>query len=308
MLVRIATIALNTYREAVRARLLLGVFALGLSTAAYSVVIGAQSLNNDVRVVADIGAASFSFYGVLAAIVLGSTSLYRELEHRTVFPILSRPIRRWEYLLGKYAGIVLTVAVFVLVETATVLALLSLEAGERPLTVAAIVAAMIAVLGFILWRARRHRVWILIGWAAAVVVPCWFLARPAFEERTLVTASAVLALLEVAIVTAVTMLFSAFSSPFLTAACTAMIFIIGRSADALGHLPQTMWWFFRAGGRVAFRIVPNLQVYVPPRPLLMGEAPTPVWQYVGSAGLQALAYSTALLVIAALVFRKRDFA
>jgi Cu-processing system permease protein len=308
MLVRIATIALNTYREAVRARLLLGVFAMGLATAAYAVVIGAQSLNNDVRVVADIGAASFSFYGVLAAIVLGSTSLYREIEHRTVFPILSRPIRRWEYLLGKYAGIVLTVAVFVLVEMATVLALLSLEAGERPLTVAAIVAAMIAVLGFVSWRAQRHRAWILIGWAAAVVVPCWFLARPAFEERTLVTASAVLALLEVAIVTAVTMLFSAFSSPFLTAACTAMIFIIGRSADALGHLPSTMWWFLRAGGHVAFRIVPNLQVYVPPRPLLMGEAPTPVWQYVGTAGLQALAYSTALLVVAALVFRKRDFA
>src|SRR5579883_2218756 len=105
MIARVLAVALNTYREAVRARLLLGVFALGLATCAYSLVV-----------------ASLSSYGVLIAIVLGSTSLYRELEHKTVFSVLSRPVRRWEYLVGKYMGTLLTVAVFVAAETAAVLA------------------------------------------------------------------------------------------------------------------------------------------------------------------------------------------
>jgi Cu-processing system permease protein len=72
---RILVIALNTYREAVRARLLIGVFGLALATCFYAVVVGAFSLHNEVRVVADLGAASLSLYGVLIAVVLGSTSL-----------------------------------------------------------------------------------------------------------------------------------------------------------------------------------------------------------------------------------------
>src|ERR1700722_12627278 len=95
----------------------------------YSTVAAAQSLHQELRVVADVGGAALSLCGVLAAIVLGSTSLYRELELKTIFPILSRPIRRWEYLLGKYLWSVLTVTVFLAIETATVLALLALEAG-----------------------------------------------------------------------------------------------------------------------------------------------------------------------------------
>src|SRR5262249_25453682 len=113
LLARILTIAFNTYREAVRARLLLGVFAVALATCLYSVLVAPLSLHNEARVVADLGAAALSLFAVLIAVVLGSTSLYRELEHKTIFPILSRPLRRWEYLVGKYAGTLLTVLVFV---------------------------------------------------------------------------------------------------------------------------------------------------------------------------------------------------
>src|SRR5260370_10953248 len=120
MFSRVLCITLNTYREAVRARLLLGVFALGLATCLYSSVVATLSLHNEARVVGDLGAASLSLYGVVVAIVLGSTSLYRELEYKTIFPILSRPIRRWEYLLGKYLGTLLTVAVFVAVHAAPI--------------------------------------------------------------------------------------------------------------------------------------------------------------------------------------------
>jgi Cu-processing system permease protein len=309
MLSRILTIALNTYREAVRARLLLGVFALGLATCAYSLVVASLSLHDEARVVADLGAASLSLYGVLIAIVLGSTSLYRELEHKTIFPILSRPIRRWEYLVGKYLGIVLTVVVFVAIETAAVLAMLALEAGQLPWRVAGALAAMAGILGALLLRARRGRVFAAVPWACGLAVAAWLVAAPAGEERQLVTASAVLAVSEVVIVAAVATLFASFSSPFLTAAFTAMVFLIGRSADTLAHLPKRLFGkAVAAGGGALARVFPNLHVYVPARPLLLGQvADHPVWRYVGAAMLHAVFYATALLVVAALAFQKRDF-
>src|SRR5260221_5114409 len=101
MLSRVTIVAFNTYREAVRARILHGLFALALATAGYSLVVGAFALNSNLRVVSDLGAASISIYGIVVAIVLGATSLYRDLQLKTIFPIFARPIRRSEYLVGK---------------------------------------------------------------------------------------------------------------------------------------------------------------------------------------------------------------
>jgi hypothetical protein len=310
---RIAAIALNTYREAVRARILLGVFALGLATCGYSLVIAALSLGNEARVVADLGAASFSLYGVVIAIVLGSTSLYRELEYKTIFPILSRPIRRWEYLVGKYLGAVLTVAVFIAVEAAAVLSMLALEAdaggraGPQVLSLAVVAAAG---LGLVWWRAAApSRVFWVIPWAVVLAAAAWAIAAAAPQERQLVTASALLAGCEVAIVAAVATLFASFSSPFLTAAFTAMVFVIGRSADSLAHIPRkALGPAVSAVGRGLARVMPNLHVYVPPRPLLLGEiSGEPVWAYVGRAALHAVFYAVVLLAGGSLAFQKRDF-
>jgi ABC-2 family transporter protein len=309
MLSRISTIALNTYREAVRARLLLGVFALGLATCAYSAIVASLSLHNEARVVADLGAASLSFYGVIVAIILGSTSLYRELEHKTIFPILSRPIRRWEYLLGKYLGTLLTVAVFVAIDVAAVLMLLALEVGQPSWKVGAVVGTLAVILAVTLARARYTRVFVAIPWALALAVSAWLVAAPAAPDRQLVVASAVLAVCEVAVIAAVATLFASFSSPFLTAAFTAMVFVIGRSADTLANLPRKLFGgLVVGGGRGLARVFPNLHAYVPARPLLLGQvAGQPVWSYVGEAALHAAFYATALLVVGALAFRKRDF-
>src|SRR5512143_3435109 len=100
MLTRIGVVLLNTYREAVRARVLHGLFALAIATAGYCLVVGAFALNSSLRVVSDLGAASVSLYGIIVAVVLGATSLYRELELKTLFPILARPVSRTEYLAG----------------------------------------------------------------------------------------------------------------------------------------------------------------------------------------------------------------
>jgi ABC-type transport system involved in multi-copper enzyme maturation permease subunit len=286
------------------------VFAVALATCAYALVVATLSLHNEARVVADLGAASLSLYGVIVAIVLGSTSLYRELELKTVFPILSRPIRRWEYVAGKYFGTLLTVLVFVALDAAVVLAILALETGQAAWKVGAVAGLMLAILGVTLARARYTRTFVVIPWALALAAAMWLVAAPALAERQLVVASAALALSEVAIVAGVATLFASFSSPFLTATFTAMLFVIGRSSDTLAHLPRRVFGDTLAAiARLLARVLPNLHVYVPARALLLGEVPgQPVWPYVGLAALHAAFYATALLCLSALAFRKRDFA
>ncbi len=193
-LTRILTITLNTYREAVRARLLLGVFALGLATCAYSLVVATLSLHNEARVVADLGAAGLSLYGVVIAIVLGSTSLYRELEYKTVFPILSRPIRRWEYIVGKYLGAAPDGRGLHLPSTRRQSSRPSLwKAGSPPPRWEAAPRRVLVALGLAALRARRNRIFPVIPWAPAAAAAAWLLAWPAPEERQLVLASAILA-------------------------------------------------------------------------------------------------------------------
>src|SRR5271166_1524759 len=98
MLDRVVAIALNTYRESLRARILLGLAGSAFAVAFYSIVVGSYTLNNASRVVSDLGSASISIFSIVVTIVIGSSSLHRELEQKTLFPILARPIRREEYL------------------------------------------------------------------------------------------------------------------------------------------------------------------------------------------------------------------
>src|SRR6478735_6639568 len=127
MLARIGALAANTYREAVRARVLYGLLAAALAAAAYSLV-ATLSLNEALRTIGDVGAASISLFSVLVAIVLGATSLHRELELKTLFPILTRRLRRWEYVVGKFVGLFATLAVFVAIDGGAVLGLLAVQA------------------------------------------------------------------------------------------------------------------------------------------------------------------------------------
>src|SRR5579871_6446403 len=143
MLGRIAAIALNAYREAVRARVLYGILGIALATTLYSVVVGTLSLHQETRVVADLGSASISLYAIVVAIVLGATSLHDELERKTIFPILTRRLRRHEYLVGKYLGALATLGVFVAIDGGAVLGLLALQGEDTgaPVATAVIVLA-----------------------------------------------------------------------------------------------------------------------------------------------------------------------
>lgn len=306
---RVFAIAMNTYREAVRARVLFGLLAAALAASAYSLVIASMSIRQQMRIVADIGTSSISAFAVLVAIILGATSLYRELELKTVFPILTRRLRRHEYILGKYLGILAVLLAFVAIDGATVLGIVAIQSGEKVTTTLGVVAGLVLLLGVGLWRAKLSRVFLVLPWALIAFTAMAFVATGTGGERQIVVVSALLTMSEVAIVTAVATLFSSFSSPFLTAIFTVMIFLIGRSADTLGNLPARV--FTQTGRSVGIglaKVFPNLYVYVPTRSVLLGQiAEIPLPSYVLRATGNALFYVVVLLAVSAVVFRRRDF-
>jgi ABC-type transport system involved in multi-copper enzyme maturation permease subunit len=124
-----------------------------------------------------------------------------------------------------------------------------------------------------------------------------------------VIGSAVLSLSEVSIVAALATLFAAFSSPFLTAVFTFSAFVVGRSADTLAHLPARVFGeAVKRLGTLLSKVVPNLMLYVPPRPLLTGEAAQiQLGPYLAMAFAQAFGWTLLLLALASLIFRRRDF-
>ena len=309
MLTRVGVITVNTYREAVRARVLHGLFALALATGAYCLVVGQFALKDSLRVVSDLGSASVSLYAVIVAVVLGATSLYRELELKTIFPILARPLSRTEYLVGKYLGTLLTLFVFIAANAGALLLALAKLSDKSYWVVLGAGLGSVAFYAIVGLRLPRVRTVLPIPWAATLLLLGWWLAGGAPDDRSVIIGSAALTLCEVTIVAAIATLFAAFSSPFLTAVFTFGIFLIGRSADTLAHMPsrvfgETVRWL----GEVLSKVMPNLMLYVPPRPLLTGEAANvPLADYLlRSAGMAAL-WALGLLALASLIFRRRDF-
>lgn len=309
MLARVLVVALNTYREAVRARILHGLFGLALATTAYSLVVGAYTSKNQLRVVSDLGAAAISIYAIIVAVVLGATSLYRELELKTLFPILARPVARAEYLVGKYLGTLMLLAVFIAANGGIALLAVAAIAGRSLSLVLTIGLGSVVALAATGYFARRSITYLPMAWALVLAVAGGLLAAGAPDDRRVLVGLGALTLCEVAIVASVATLFSSFSSPFLTAVFSFALFIVGRSADTLATLPVRVFGpTIHAIGVALSKVVPNLMLYVPPRSLLTGEVSgVSLWPYVGSAALHALGWALFLLAVASLIFRRRDF-
>jgi len=309
MLARIAAVAYNAYREAVRARILHGLFGVALATVVYALVVGAYASQSQMRVVSDLGAASISLYSVVVAIVLGATSLYRELEQKTIFPVLARPIRRSEYLIGKLLGSVLTLGVFIAANAGALLFALAVLAGRSPMLVGALGLGSVVLVAAVALRFRRVRTLLPIPWALGVVVLGFVLAAPAPADRSVIAASALLTLCEVTVVASIATLFASFSSPFLTAMFTLGVFVIGRVADGLVKLPAKVFGeAIHTAGIWLAKFVPNLMLYVPARPLLAGEAASAdLGEYLAMAAGHALGWTVLLVALASIVFQRRDF-
>jgi len=308
MLARISVVMLNTYREAVRAKVLHGLFGLSLATAGYCIVVGQFASAAAARVLSNLGSASLALYGVFVAIVLSATALHREIELKTLFPILARPISRSEYLVGKYLGTLCTLALFVIGNAAVFLCALA-ATGATPLwQPLAAGAASVGVGALVAWRLPRARSFAPVVAALLLFAASAALAANAPDDRRVLFGSALLTFCEVSVISGIALLFSAFSSPFLTAVLTFGVFIVGRSASTLASLPARV--FGEAIHQLAAflsRILPNLMLYVPERALLTGESAgvSPVG-YIAMAAAHALGWTLVLIGVACLLFRRRD--
>lgn len=307
---RILGLAQNTFREAARDRVPLALFGAGLGIGVTSLLVAAMSLGRDrSEVVAVLTTASLSLFSLIGAIVLGATLLYKDLERRTVFPILARPIRRGELLIGKHVGIVATIATFAFLEGALALTLTALSRDDVTTPRALGGWGVVLLVSVAVLVRARDRSTPLLVLAPLLFALQFVLVGPLGDLRNLVLASVVLAVLEATIVTAVSLVFGAFSSPFLTALCTTGIVLIGRNADLLAKLPErTFGPTLVAVGRGLARVVPNLHLYVPPRIVLSGHAGGSLGGYLGEAAAYGLLYAVVLLVLSTVIFRRRDFA
>jgi ABC-type transport system involved in multi-copper enzyme maturation permease subunit len=109
MIVR--TIALNTFREAVRDRILYLLLFFAAVSIGLSRVLALLTVGDRVKIIKDVGLSSISFFGALMAILIGTGLVYKEIEKRTIFTLLAKPISRLEFLLGKFFGLVLVLLV-----------------------------------------------------------------------------------------------------------------------------------------------------------------------------------------------------
>src|SRR6516225_4463606 len=108
---RLSAITLNTFREAVRDRVLYNLILFVLLLVASAPLFGAISIGIERLVLINLSLTSISLFGVIIAIFIGIGLVFKEIEKKTLYTILSRPVRRWEFILGKYFGLVLTLAV-----------------------------------------------------------------------------------------------------------------------------------------------------------------------------------------------------
>jgi Cu-processing system permease protein len=105
---RILAIAMNTVREAIRNRVLYTLLFFALALIGTGVVVSSLSYVESDRILQDVGFAAIRVFAVAIAIFVGISLVHREVDRRTIFTILSKPISRSEFLLGKYVGLLLT--------------------------------------------------------------------------------------------------------------------------------------------------------------------------------------------------------
>src|SRR5258707_5798049 len=111
MRTRITHIASNTFREAVRDRVLYNLIAFALLLSGAAILVGQISVEIERLVVINLGLTAVSLFGVVIAIFIGIGLVSKEIDKRTLYTVLSRPVRRWEFIAGKFFGLAGTLVV-----------------------------------------------------------------------------------------------------------------------------------------------------------------------------------------------------
>ncbi|HSQ40924.1 MAG TPA: ABC transporter permease [Fibrobacteraceae bacterium] len=263
---RIAAIAANTYRESVRDKILYNIVFLAIGLSVFSVVLGAWSVFDRALVIKSTTISLMSLSGLLIAVFVGISLIQKEIQRRTVFTLLSKPMRRPEFLLGKYLGLLALMATHLILLT--------------------------GVFYFILWVTGSGPE---LGLLRAVYLVFW----------------------ELAILVAVAMLFSSFSTPVLSSLFTLGIYVAGHLTDQLlaqvrfvqnlaeGGIGQQHAALMETAALWAQRLLPELYRYNISHQVVHHLTLSP--GYMLFSTLYAIGYIVILLGIAAWWFDRRDF-
>jgi ABC-type transport system involved in multi-copper enzyme maturation permease subunit len=267
---RIGLVAWHVFKESVRDRVLYGIGAFALLLVAGSVLIGQITAGQDVKIIKDLGLATIEIAGALMTIFIGVGLVSREIDRRSIYSLLAKPLPRWEFIAGKYLGLVLTIAV----------------------NLWAMAAALYLVLAWFAWTSPES---LRLSWTA-----------PAMDPRLLWAVTMITA--EMAVLTAVALFFSTFSSSaLLSVVLTVGVFVCGLASADLRHfgdivdvspavasVVSVIGWVLPAFSEfdIKSQIVHGLPV-----------APGLVLAMLG----YALIYSVSTLALSVVLFSRREF-
>ena len=264
----IRCIAINVFRESVRDKVLYNLVFFAVMLMAVSYLLGQLTAGQDIKIIKDLGLAAMSLFGLFIAVFIGIGLVSKEVERRSIYSLLSKPIRRQEFIVGKYLGLVLTLLVNIAIMT----------------------AAYYVVLGYMAWKAGG---WFMPGWEA-----------PAADPRLLKAVAMIF--LQLAMVTALALFFSTFSGPMIAAALTFGLYVVGHFNADLKNFgtvvsSRPVVWLARA----LYYLLPNLAP-LDVKTQVVHAMPVAV-SYLLWNTVYAIVYVTILLVSATFIFIRRDF-
>ena len=264
----ISLIAVAVFRESVRDRVpyAMVVFAVLLMAASY--LIAQMTAGQDMKIIKDLGLAALSIFGLFIAVFIGIGLVSKEVEKKSVFGMLSKPVSRTQFVLGKYAGLVMTLAVNLGVMT-------------------------IAYYAVLYYMYLNSSVGARAGWPA-----------PAMDPRLLI--AIVLIFAELMLVTAVALFFSTYSSPLLATLLTIGLWVAGHfNADLRNFETVVDSAAVAALARAIYYVLPNLAPFDVKAEVVYGMPIAA--RHVLYTVAYAIVYITTLLVAAVAIFRRRDF-
>jgi ABC-type transport system involved in multi-copper enzyme maturation permease subunit len=247
-------VALNTYRETVRDKVLYNLVLFALLMIGSSYVLGAISVYQEIKIIKDLGLAAISVFGIVIAIFIGIGLVSKEMEKRTLYSVLPKPISRSQFLLGKYFGLCLTLLVNVLVMTVGLYLLL------------------------------------------------WLMKHP-FDPGL---AKAILLIyVKLALLVAVSVLFSTFTSSVLAGLFSGFVYVAGYFSSDLKNLEGVVESSFLPHlTRVVYYLLPNFKNFDVKAAVVAGD-PVP-WGQIGWSTAYASIYVALLLVASCWIFQKRN--
>lgn len=198
MIGRIRLVAWHVFKESVRDRVLYSIVAFAILLGGASLLIGQISAGQDVKIIKDLGLSTIEIAGLIMAVFVGIGLVSREIERRSIYSLLAKPLPRWEFIAGKYVGLVSTILVNISLMT----------------------AAFYLMLAWMNWSSPAN---VRMSWDAPAVDPALLLA---------------IALIcgEVALLTAIALFFSTFSSSaLLSLVFTLGVWIAGVESQDLRH-------------------------------------------------------------------------